>query len=158
MLKNLLCAGASLAVLTVAGTTQAQETSTAPETQSSELGEIVVTGSRGRPRTVQDSPVPIDVLSAEDIQSSGFTDTTDTLRILIPSFTVGRNPNSDAGTFVRPASLRGLPGDKTLLLVNSKRRHRSAAVSASGFGSQAADSATIPASAIRTIEVLRDGA
>ncbi|WP_395945972.1 TonB-dependent receptor domain-containing protein [Brevundimonas sp.] len=120
--------------------------------------EVVVTGNRARARSVEDSPAPVDVLGRDDIGSTGFVDTTDVLRMLIPSFTVGRNPNSDAGTFVRPASLRGLPGDKTLLLVNSKRRHRSAAVSASGFGSQAADSATIPASAIRTIEVLRDGA
>ena len=58
---------------------------------------------------------------------------------------------------MRPATLRGLPGDKTLLLVNSKRRHRAAAVGL-GAGSQAADSATIPASAIKTVEVLRDGA
>jgi iron complex outermembrane receptor protein len=157
MQRNLLLAGASLVALFTSGNAFAQEASTWAGA-TSQVDEIVVTGSRGRPRTVQDSPVPIDVLSAEDIQSTGFSDTNDVLRALVPSYSVSREPNSDAGTFVRPATLRGLPGDKTLLLVNSKRRHRSAAVNAFGFGSQAADSATIPASAVRSIEVLRDGA
>jgi iron complex outermembrane receptor protein len=120
--------------------------------------ELVVTGSRGRPRTVQDSPVPIDVIPEAEIQASTYSDTNNVLQTLIPSYNVQRNPNSDAGSFVRPATLRGLPADKTLLLVNSKRRHRSAAVSAGGNGAQAADAAMIPSSAIKTVEVLRDGA
>ena len=122
------------------------------------LEEIVVTGARGRPRTVSDSPVPIDVFSAEDLEAVSYTDTNDILRTLVPSFNLGRQPISDGGTFIRPAQLRGLPTDKTLVLVNSKRRHRSALVTIGGSGTQNSDMATIPASAIQSLEVLRDGA
>ena len=99
------------------------------------LEEVVVTGTRGRPRTVADSPVPIDVFDADTIESVSFTDTNDVLKTLVPSYNVSRNPISDGGTFVRPASLRGMPTDKTLVLVNSKRRHRAALVSIGGSGS-----------------------
>ena len=119
--------------------------------------QIVVTGSRGRPRTVADSPVPIDVFSQTDIGSISYTDTNDIIRTLVPSFTVLQS-NSDGAEFIRPAQLRGMPSDKTLVLVNSKRRHRSALVALTGSGAQAADMSTIPASAIKSIEVLRDGA
>ena len=122
------------------------------------LEEIIITGSRGRPRTVADSPVPIDVFSAQDLEDVSYTDTNDILRTLIPSFNLSRQPISDGSTFIRPASLRGLPTDKTLVLVNSKRRHRSALVSIGGSGTQNPDMSTIPASAIGGIEVLRDGA
>ena len=122
------------------------------------LEEIIVTGARGRPRTVSDSPVPIDVFSAEDIEAVSYTDANDILRTLVPSFNLGRQPISDGGTFIRPASLRGLPTDKTLVLVNSKRRHRSSLVSIGGSGTQNSDIATIPAAAIQNLEVLRDGA
>ena len=156
MSRNFMLAGVSVLGILTAGVASAQEAPSA--TPLATVDDIVVTGSRGRPRTVQESPVPIDVLSEEEIQSANFADTNDVLRVLVPAYTVGRNANSDAGSFVRPATLRGLPGDKTLLLVNSKRRHRSAAVGASGYGSQSADAATIPASAVRSVEVLRDGA
>ena len=122
------------------------------------LEEIVVTGARGRPRTVSDSPVPIDVFSAEDLEAVSYTDANDILRTLVPSFNLARQPISDGGTFIRPAQLRGLPTDKTLVLVNSKRRHRSALVSIGGSGTQNPDIATIPAAAIQNVEVLRDGA
>lgn len=124
----------------------------------SRLEEIVVTGSRGRPRTVSDSPVPIDVFTAEDLEAISYTDTNDILRTLVPSFNLGRQPISDGGTFIRPATLRGLPTDKTLVLINSKRRHRAALVSIGGSGTQGPDIATIPGIALKNIEVLRDGA
>jgi iron complex outermembrane receptor protein len=63
---------------------------------------------------------------------------------------------------VRPPNLRGLPPDEALVLLNGKRRHRSALVQLGGGalseGSQAADLNQIPAIAIGRIEVLRDGA
>ena len=87
---------------------------------------IIITGTRTQGRSVADSPVPVDVLSAGDIESVPFTDTNDILKSLVPSFAINRQPISDGGTFMRPAELRGLPTDKTLVLVNSKRRHRAA--------------------------------
>ena len=119
---------------------------------------IVVTGTRTSGRSVTDSPVPVDVLPAEVIEDVAFTDTQDILRTLVPSFTTARQPISDGATFIRPASLRGLSSDKTLVLVNSKRRHRAALVSTGGSGTQGPDVSTIPASALKTVEVLRDGA
>ena len=125
--------------------------------QQEEIEQIVVTGTRGQPRTVADSPVPIDVFSAEDIQQVSLTDTNDILQTLVPSFNVSKT-NFSGGAFVRPARLRGLDTDKALVLVNSKRRHRSALVDLDGAGAQAVDIATIPSVAIGNIEVLRDGA
>lgn len=119
---------------------------------------IIITGTRTEGRSVADSPVPVDVLSAGDIESVAFTDTNDILKSLVPSFAINRQPISDGGTFTRPAELRGLPTDKTLVLVNSKRRHRAALVEIGGSGTQGPDIATIPASALKTVEVLRDGA
>ena len=125
---------------------------------AADLEEIIVTGSRGRPRTVSDSPVPVDVFSAADIEAISYTDTNDIIKTLVPSFNIGRNPISDGASFIRPAELRGLPTDKTLVLINSKRRHRAALVAIGGSGTQGPDMATIPAVAIQNIEVLRDGA
>ncbi|MBN8831749.1 MAG: TonB-dependent receptor [Sphingomonadales bacterium] len=133
------------------------QTSTAPA-DDEEQGDIVVTGVRGTPRTVQDSPVPIDHFGQDDIEKISNTDTVAVMQTLVPSLNVTRQPNSSTGTFIRPITLRGLPEDKTLLLLNSKRRHKSASVGISGTGAQGADSAVIPSLALKSVEVLRDGA
>ena len=130
----------------------------AQDDSDAQLEQIIVTGSRGRPRTVADSPVPIDVFNEADLRAISYTDTNDILKTLVPSFNLGRQPISDGGSFIRPAELRGLPTDKTLVLVNSKRRHRSALVQIGGSGTQGPDIATIPSIALKNIEVLRDGA
>ena len=130
----------------------------AQDDSDAQLEQIIVTGSRGRPRTVADSPVPIDVFSEDDLRAISYTDTNDILKTLVPSFNLGRQPISDGSSFIRPAELRGLPTDKTLVLVNSKRRHRSALVQIGGSGTQGPDIATIPSIALKNIEVLRDGA
>lgn len=122
------------------------------------LSEIVVTGSRGEPRTVQESPVPIDVIGQAELERVPASDTVEILKALVPSYAVTRQPNSTTGTFIRPISLRGLPEDKVLLLLNSKRRHKSASVGITGTGAQGPDAAVIPASALKSVEVLRDGA
>jgi iron complex outermembrane receptor protein len=124
---------------------------------ASEIDTLIVT-ARGKPRTVLDSAVPVDSFSESDLKSAAFTDTNDILKTLVPSYTLAREPISDGATFIRPASLRGLPTDKTLFMVNGKRRHRSALVSIGGTGSQAPDAATIPASALKNVVVTRDGA
>jgi iron complex outermembrane receptor protein len=121
------------------------------------IEEVVVTGVRGKPRTVQDSPVPIDVFNEEMIESVNVSSMNDIIRTLVPSFDIARQPISDGATFVRPAAVRGLASDKTLVLVNSKRRHRSMLVNL-GTGQQGPDLATIPGVAVKSIEILRDGA
>jgi iron complex outermembrane receptor protein len=148
-----------LLALLIAGLSSGAINTTAIAQSSEEnLEEIIITGSRARPRTVTDSPVPVDVFNTETIREVAFTDTNDVIKTLVPSFNISRQPISDGGTFIRPAQLRGMPTDKTLVLVNSKRRHRAALVSIGGSGTQGPDIATIPTAALKTIEVLRDGA
>src|SRR5690606_16694349 len=100
----------------------------AQQGQEAEVEEVVVTGSRRAPRTALDSAAPVDVFSATDFQDQGTADLNDMLRNLIPSFNVDTQDINDSNSLVRPATLRGLPADDTLILVNGKRRHRSAAV------------------------------
>ncbi|GAB5450448.1 MAG: TonB-dependent receptor [Halioglobus sp.] len=127
------------------------------------LEEVVVTGTRSlKPRTVQDSPVPVDVLSNEALNSMGNTvDITDSLKALIPSYTA-TPATGDGSAFIRPTSLRGMAPDQTLILVNGKRRHRSALVQffapAAGNGAHGVDIGMIPSIGIKSVEVLRDGA
>ncbi len=126
------------------------------------LAGLAVVGSRSQPRTVTESPVPIDVIRGDDFVSQGDTDFANLLRNVVPSFNVNIQPISDAATFARPANLRGLAPDHTLVLVNGKRRHRTAVITWYGNGladgAQGPDIALIPGLALEQAEVLRDGA
>ncbi len=126
------------------------------------IEEIVTIGTRGKPRSATESVAPVDVISASDFVSQGGVDTSNLLRNVVPSFNVNDQPISDAATLVRPANLRGLAPDHTLILVNGKRRHRSAVITWLGAGlsdgSQGPDIAAIPSLALQSVEVLRDGA
>ena len=126
------------------------------------LESLVVVGSRSQPRSVLDSAVPIDIVSNESFEKQGGADLPDLLRTLVPSYNINTQPISDASTVVRPANLRGLAPDHTLVLVNNKRRHRAAVIHWLGNGlsdgSQGPDLAPIPAIALRQVEILRDGA
>lgn len=158
--RTTLLAGISAMSVTLgySAAAYAADTPADPATETtSELETLIVT-ARGKPRTVLDSAVPVDSFSESELKSAAFTDTNDILKTLVPSYTLAREPISDGATFIRPASLRGLPTDKTLFMVNGKRRHRSALVSIGGTGSQAPDAATIPASALKNVVVTRDGA
>ena len=123
---------------------------------------VVVVGSRAQPRSVIESTVPIDAIPTEDIVSQGNTDVGDQLRTLVPSFNVNPQPVGDAARIIRPANLRGLAPDHTLVLVNGKRRHRGAVITWIGNGvsdgAQGPDISAIPSIALRQVEVLRDGA
>ena len=120
------------------------------------LETIIVTGTRSTERTVFDSLAPIDVISGNALERTASDEIMDSLAQLVPSFTVQRLPLADGLVFVRPARLRNLSPDQTLVLVNGKRRHRSALLGSNG--AQPTDLAQIPSSAIKRIEVLRDGA
>ena len=120
--------------------------------------EIVTIGTRRAGRTALDTAVPIDVFNQEDLDSVSSSDLIDVIKTLVPSFNVGRVPIGDGSTMVRPPTLRGLDADKTLVLINGKRRHRAALVVLGGFGSHGPDLATIPSMALKSVEVLRDGA
>ncbi|MEA3014514.1 MAG: iron complex outerrane recepter protein [Sphingomonadales bacterium] len=122
---------------------------------------IVVTGTRRTDRTVADSPVPVDVFGTEAIANSGQTETNKILNNLVPSFNFPQPSIADGTDALRPATLRGLSPDQTLVLVNGKRRHVSSLLNINGTvgrGSAAVDLNMIPGLAISRIEVLRDGA
>jgi iron complex outermembrane receptor protein len=117
---------------------------------------VIVTGTRSSNRTQFDTLAPVDVFTREEIAAVESSDLNDVLAQLVPSYVVQRLPMADGQVFVRPATLRGLSPDQTLVLVNGRRFHRSALLGARG--AQAPDLAQIPTSAIKRIEVLRDGA
>ena len=133
------------------------------EEKEEDLEFIQILGSRqttGRPSL--DSPVPIDIFSKERFSMVGSTaDITDNLNTLLPSY-LATPATGDGSAFVRPTSLRGMAGDQTLVMVNGRRRHRSALVQLfappANNGSHGVDVAMIPSIALKRVEVLRDGA
>ena len=147
------------ALAMVAGTSVAQEAGGAA---AGPLEEVVVVGTRRRDRSAADSPVPVDVVTGDDFLAHGDTDMDNLLSSTVPSYNVSQEPISDAATFIRPATLRSLAPDATLVLVNGKRRHRAAVIALLGAGisggSQGPDLSAIPAIALDRLEVLRDGA
>ena len=126
------------------------------------IEEIISTGTRAKARSVEDSPAPVDVLSADYFSNQGDTDLSNLVRNIVPSYNVNAQPISDAATIVRPANLRGLAPDHTLVLINGKRRHRAAVIYWLGNGvadgAQGPDISVIPSIALKQVEVLRDGA
>ncbi|MEO8020131.1 MAG: TonB-dependent receptor [Pseudomonadota bacterium] len=125
------------------------------------IDEVVVTGTRVAARTRLDSLAPVDVLSSQTLASSATTELAEALSTAAPSLNFPRPSITDGTDHIRPATLRGLAPDQTLVLVNSKRRHQSALVNVNGSvgrGSAAVDLNAIPLAAIESVEVLRDGA
>ena len=126
-----------------------------------ELEGVRVLGSRHTARSARDSLVPVDVLQRADLQTYGIRDMDTLLSATVPSYNVNQRAG-DAAALVRPANMRGLPPDSTLVLVNGKRRHRAAVITFLGNGisdgAQGADISVIPAIALKRLEVLRDGA
>ncbi|WP_226469094.1 TonB-dependent receptor plug domain-containing protein [Luteimonas panaciterrae] len=156
-----LCAAIALAS---AGAAFAQSTTqSATDDPAATLDAVIVTGTRAHDRTVLESTAPIDVLSAEDIRKAAALngELGSALQALLPSFNFPRQSNSGGADHVRAAQLRGLSPDQVLVLVNGKRRHVSALVNTDskiGKGTTPVDFNAIPVSAVKRIEVLRDGA
>lgn len=126
------------------------------------IEEIVTIGSRRASRSSADSIAPVDVINANDLKDQAGTDISDLIRTVVPSYQVNTQPISDAATLVRPANLRGLSPDNTLVLLNGKRRHRAAVITFLGGGisdgSHGPDIGIFPTIGLKQVEVLRDGA
>ncbi len=141
------------------GTAQAQ--SAGAQSAARTLDTVIVTGTRAADRTALESSSPIDIIAPETLQATGSTELATALARVLPSLNFPRPSLTDGTDSVRPAQLRGLSPDHTLILVNGKRRHTSAILNVNGTqgrGSSPADLNAIPISAIARIEVLRDGA
>ncbi len=142
----------------------AQQTTAAADS-AADAKEIIVIGTRRTDRSVTDSASPIDVIGATELNAQPAANMLDVVKNLVPSFFVAQNTISDASTFVRSPSLRGLPGDQILIMINGKRFNRSSLVqvysggdTALSYGAQAADIGTIPSIAIKSLQILREGA
>ena len=126
------------------------------------IEEVVVVGTRALPRSVEESSVPVDVISAEDFEEQAGFEMSNLIRAAVPSFHVSDNPSRDLAALLRPINLRGLAPDHTLVLMNNKRRHRGAVIqwisNGASNGAQGPDISAIPAIALKRMEVLRDGA
>lgn len=159
---------ASLSPIAFSAPALAQENQSAaqtPQAQAQAEGAdeqtIIVTGTRRSDRTVADSPVPVDVISAESLSHTGFTEINRALTQEVPSFNFPQPSITDGTDVIRPATLRGLGPDQTLVLINGKRRHTSALLNINGSvgrGTAAVDVNMIPTIALSRVEVLRDGA
>ncbi len=126
------------------------------------LERIAVVGTRNTPRSVTDSSVPLDIVSENGFAAQESGDVLSMLSVVVPSLNVNDQPINDATSLVRPANLRGMASDHTLLLINGKRRHRSAVITFLGGGlsdgAQGPDISVLPGAAMKQVEVLRDGA
>ncbi len=132
------------------------------EKKAEELKEVQIVGSRNTKRTVVNSAVPIDIINMKDLTTqSGKIEINQLLQYIAPSFNANKQSGSDGADHVDPASLRGMGPDQTLVLINGKRRHQSSLVTlygTRGRGNTGTDLNAIPATSIKRIEILRDGA
>lgn len=160
-----LACGTAAVALMAAQPALAQDAEGTTTAATGEEKSIVVIGSRRTDRSDTASSSPVDVIGSDELQGQPQANLLDVVRNLVPSFYVPQNTISDASTFVRAPSLRGLGADQILVMINGKRYNRSALVqvytggdTALSFGSQGADVANIPAIALKNLQVLRDGA
>ena len=166
--RALLLASLSPVAFAVSAHAQQNQTAVGPAApqamvagEASDQQTIIVTGTRRTDRTVANSPVPVDVISAETLQNTGFTEINRALTQEVPSFNFPQPSITDGTDVIRPATLRGLSPDQTLVLINGHRRHSSALLNINGSvgrGSAAVDINLIPTIALSRVEVLRDGA
>jgi iron complex outermembrane receptor protein len=147
----------SIASLFAGGAALAQNAPAADENAAT----VVVTGTRVANRTALDTTSPVDIISADTLKNTGSTEINQALSVALPSLNFPRPGLADGTDTIRPATLRGMAPDQTLVLINSKRRHASALVNVNGTigrGSASVDLNTIPTAIVKNIEVLRDGA
>ena len=125
------------------------------------LNEIVVTGSRTPVRSNTKSPLPIDIVSSKALVATGQTTFDKALQFKIPSFNTVQTPVNDATSLLDPYEIRNMGPSRTLILINGKRKNLSALLytqTSPGRGETGSDISGIPVDAIKSVEVLRDGA
>jgi len=129
--------------------------------EGTDLEAVTVVGSRGKPRTDVERAVPVDVVSAKELQATGQTDLGQQVQYSSPSFNSAKYGVNGTTNYADPASLRGLGPDQSLVLINGKRRHQFSTLNlnvAPGLGNVVTDLNSIPSGAVKRLEVLRDGA
>ena len=158
--QRLLFSASSIALAATFTSAYAQEDA-AQDADELRQSQVVVTGTRTANRTALETAVPVDVFPVSELTSTGRVELNQILATTVPSFNFNQTAINDGTDIIRPATLRGLSPDQTLVLVNGKRRHISALININGSvgrGSAAVDLNAIPTSAIGNVQVLRDGA
>lgn len=160
-----LATATAFLALASADVAMAQATTDAATAEDDAAASIVVIGTRRTDRSSTNSASPVDVIQAAELNAQPAPNMLDAMKNIVPSFFVPQNTISDASTFVRAPSLRGLPADNILVMINGKRFNRSPLVqvytggdTALSFGSQGSDISSIPSIAIGNLQILRDGA
>lgn len=145
--------------ITISASDVTEDVSLDPSTD--QLAEVVVVGSRASQRTSTDTPLPIDILSAQELKTTGQTSFDKALQYRVPSFNTVSTPVNDATSLLDPYEIRNMGPSRTLILINGKRKNTSALMyiqTSPGRGESGADIAAIPQQAIKRVEILRDGA
>jgi iron complex outermembrane receptor protein len=126
--------------------------------QAQKIEKIEVTGSNIK-RVEGEGPSAIVVITREDIDRSGATNAYELLNLVAANNSAGNvSLASTIGSLTfsaQTASLRGLQGGRTLVLLNGKRL---SSFSGEVQGVQGVNLTTIPFNAIERVEVLLDGA
>ncbi|WP_300360153.1 TonB-dependent siderophore receptor, partial [uncultured Pseudoalteromonas sp.] len=152
----------AVAVSVAVSATSVQAAEQAPAAKADKnIEQISVLGSRVANRTATESTSPVDLIDADDLNKGGFTELGQSLQATAPSFNFSRTQVSDGSDLFRPATLRGLQPDQTLVLINGKRRHNQSIFGLNGTvgaGAAGTDMNAIPLTALKGVEVLRDGA
>ncbi|MCE9685875.1 TonB-dependent receptor [Shewanella sp. AS16] len=147
--------------LALTGTSLSLQAEEAQPAADAKVEKIAVLGTRVSNRTATESAVPVDIISAESLNRGGFNELGQSLQATVPSFNFSRTQVSDGSDLFRPATLRGLQPDQTLVLINGKRRHNQAIFGLNGTvgaGAAGTDMNAIPMIALKDVQVLRDGA
>ncbi|NML06940.1 TonB-dependent receptor [Sphingomonas sp. G-3-2-10] len=138
-----LCAGSALATLSLAlaqpAFAQAVE----------DNGEIVVTAA-GFEQKITNAPASISVITREDLQVKRFGSLAEALGD-VEGVDVGATAGKTGGLNI---SIRGMPSDYTLVLVDGRRQNSPGSVTPNGFG-ETSTGFLPPFSAIERIEVVR---
>ncbi len=145
--------------ITISASDVTEDVSLEPSTD--QLAEVIVVGSRASQRTATDTPLPIDILSAQELKTTGQTSFDKALQYRVPSFNTVSTPVNDATSLLDPYEIRNMGPSRTLILINGKRKNTSALMyiqTSPGRGESGADIAAIPQQAIKRVEILRDGA
>jgi iron complex outermembrane receptor protein len=153
----------AILMLATGGIANAQEASPNKPVATQEVQQVVVTstGTRGSNRTVIDTPVPVDILSASELTKTAQASLDKALAFRVPSFNTVQTPVNDATSLLDPYEIRNMGPSRALILINGKRKNSSSLVytqTSPGRGESGADISAIPQDAIKRIEVLRDGA
>ena len=140
------------------GASDTEHTDGESEPTYEHIEELIAVGTRHQSRSHTESVVPVDLFTENDLDSVHSSDMIEVLSHIVPSFSVRRHPISDGASFVRPTHVRNLEPHHTLVLVNHKRRHKAAFMQVGGWGAHGSDIGALPSIAIKSVEVLRDGA